>query len=258
MSLARPMSSLSVIIITKNEANNIRACLESVRFADEIIVLDSGSTDETIPLCQLYTDKVYSVDWPGFGPQKNRALSKCESHWVLSIDADEIVSPQLANEIQQIIQTDSIFSAYSLTRKSNYCNQYLIHGDWRNDRCIRLFKREHGSFSNLPVHEGLVVNGKVGALRGLLLHNSFADLEEVLNKVNHYSTLSAEHKYTLGKKSSLTKAIIHGLWTFIRGYVLKAGFLDGKKGFMLAVSNAEGCYYRYLKIMLLTERESRA
>lgn len=249
------MTSLSVIIITKNEAKNISSCLESLKFADEIIVLDSGSTDETVSLAKQYTSKVYEVDWPGFGIQKNRALEKCHSEWVLSIDADEIVSEKLSTEIIQILNNDSPYDAYAIPRKSKYCKQLIGYGDWKNDFCVRLFKRHAGKFKEKRVHEELVVNGTVGKLKGHIIHNSFSNVEDVLNKINLYSTLSAEDKYNEGKKSGLLKAIIHGAWTFVRGYILRLGFLDGKKGFMLAVSNAEGCYYRYIKMMLLSERE---
>lgn len=253
MSLARPMTSLSVIIITKNEAKNITACLESVKFADEIIVLDSGSTDETVQICLRYTQAVFQVDWPGYGEQKNRAIQKCNKDWVFSIDADEVVSQELAKAIQKVISMDNSFNAYSIRRKSTYCHQFMYHGDWRNDYSIRLFRRKEAKFKALPVHEELIVNGKIGVLKEPLLHYSFTNLEEVLNKLNHYSTLGAEYKQSQGKKSSLFKAITHSAWTFLRGYLLRGGFLDGKKGFMLAVSNAEGCYYRYLKLMLLEE-----
>ncbi|MBA2654531.1 MAG: glycosyltransferase family 2 protein [Gammaproteobacteria bacterium] len=252
------MSSLSVIIITKNEADNILSCLDSVKFANEIIVLDSGSTDETVSLCQQYTDNVHQVDWPGFGIQKNRALQKCTSAWVLAIDADEIVSSALRQEITTLIKNESLHSAYRIPRKSKYCNQFMAFGDWRKDSCVRLFKKDKAIFKELPVHEALIVDGTVGKLQGPLLHNSFSNFEEVLHKINDYSTLSATYKFAEGKRSGLLKAIVRGGWTFFRGYFLRLGFLDGRKGFMLAISNAEGCYYRYLKIMLLHDELSSA
>lgn len=251
MSLAIPMNSLSVIIITKNEAKKIVACLKSVQFADEIIVLDSGSTDDTISLALQYTPQVHCVDWPGFGAQKNRALNMCHNEWILSLDADEQVTPKLQHEIQQILQKNPPIAAFKIPRKSKYCDKWIKYGDWRNDDCLRLFRRDHARFKEVPVHEELIVKGEVQTLKQPLLHYSFDNLEEVLRKVNSYSSLSALHKHKGGKKSSLKKAIIHGLWTFFRGYILKLGFLDGKMGFLLAFSNAEGCYYRYVKMMLL-------
>lgn len=247
------MSTLSVTIITKNEAKNIKKCLESVKFADEIVIIDSGSSDDTLKIAKEYTDNIHQHPWQGYGAQKNLALSKASGDWLLSIDADEVVTPQLQQEILQLLATASEYDAYYIPRLSTYCSKAIRYGDWRNDYCLRLFKRNLGKFKELPVHEELIVNGKKGYCQHQLQHHSFTDLEDVLDKVNRYSSLSAQHKFENGKKSSLSTAILHGLWTFIRGYIFRLGFLDGKKGFMLAFSNAEGCYYRYLKIMLLEE-----
>lgn len=245
------MPSLSVIIITKNEAKNILACLESVKWADEIIIFDSGSTDNTVELCTKYTTKIFQTDWPGYGLQKNRALNAATSDWVLSIDADEIVTAELQAEIQQLLSSEPPHVAYRILRLSKYCEKYLYYGDWKNDYCVRLFKRQAAYFKEVAVHESLMVEGKTGTLNNRLLHNSFNNLEDVLQKVNEYSTLGANLHLRQKKTASLRKAILRGLWTFVRSYVLKLGFLDGREGFMLAFSNAEGCYYRYLKLMYL-------
>lgn len=246
------MKKISVNIITKNEASRIEACLRSVAWADEIIVLDSGSTDDTVAICKKYTDKIWVTDWPGFGQQKNRALEKATHKWVLSIDADEQVSSDLQREIKTIIQPDSPHAAYNIPRLSSYLGKTLRHGDWKNDYCLRLFQREKARFSDDVVHEKLqVLEGSVGKLKNPLYHETFTSLEQVLEKVNSYSTLGARAKYAKGKRASFLKAIGRGLWTFFRCYVLKCGFLDGKEGFMLAVSNAEGVYYRYLKMLYM-------
>lgn len=252
------MASLSVIIITKNESRNIVACLESVCFADEIIILDSGSTDQTLDLARPYTSKIYQVDWPGYGIQKNRALQKAQCDWILSIDADEIVSEGLKEQILHVLhQENPSHDAYSIPRRSKYCSTYIRYGDWKNDRCVRLFKRLKAQFKELHVHEELAVQGTIGFLHAFLLHNSYNNLEDVLFKLNNYSTLSATQKFERGKKATLCGAILRGIWTFVRGYFLKLGFLDGQKGFMLAVSNAESCYYRYLKLMLLVKSQTQ-
>lgn len=252
------MSKLGIILITKNESKNIKNCLESVKFADEIIIFDSGSTDNTIEIAKAYTTNIYQTDWPGFGIQKNRALDACECEWVFAIDADEIVPPKLWQEIISLIQNNPVHSAYEIKRKSKYCQQDISFGDWKNDICIRLFKKGSARFKELPVHESLVVTGTVGRLKEILIHHSFPNLEEVLAKLNSYSTYGAEYKFQQGKQGGLFKAISHGIWTFFRGYILRLGFLDGKKGLMLAVSNAEGCYYRYLKMMLLQEKTDQS
>jgi glycosyltransferase involved in cell wall biosynthesis len=247
------MNHLSVILITKNEAHDLADCLKSVSWADEIIICDSGSTDATLEIARQFTDQVFSTDWPGFGPQKNRALSKASNQWVLSIDADERVPEKLGDEIKAILTRDDAADAYSIPRHSLYCGHKIRFGDWRGDRVLRLFRREKAQFSNSLVHESLQVDGRIAALKTPLIHHAFRDLNEVLAKIDHYSTLGAQQRHLAGRSSSFTKALTHSVWTFFRGYLLRLGFLDGKAGFQLAVSNAEGCYYRYLKLMALSK-----
>lgn len=239
--------SLSVIVITKNEAASIRACLESVRWADEIVVLDSGSGDETAAICREYTDKVVVTDWPGFGPQKNRALDLARGDWVLSLDADERVSAELRREIEAAMAAPGGYSAFKMPRLSSYCGRYMRHSGWWPDYVTRLFKRGSARFSDDLVHERLIAEGVAGALESPLLHETYRDLEEVLDKVNAYSSAGALMLHRKGKEASLKGAVAHGLWAFVRTYFLRRGFLDGREGFMLAVSNAEATYYRYLK-----------
>jgi glycosyltransferase involved in cell wall biosynthesis len=248
------MPTLSVILITKNEEANIIECLSSVSFADEIIVLDSGSTDSTIELCRSFTRKIFrNDDWQGFGVQKNRVLDQAQGEWILSIDADERVTPALRAEIQQVIQHPG-YVAYRIPRRSHYCGRWIQHSGWQPDYVTRLFRRDSAHFSSDLVHEQVqVLSGKIGTLQNPLLHYSFTSLEEVLDKINYYSSASAQMLKNERQPSSLKKAIFHGLWTFFRTYFLKRGFLDGREGFMLAVSNAEGTYYRYLKLMYLQE-----
>lgn len=242
--------TLSVIIITKNESAHIVGCLQSVAWADEIIVLDSGSVDDTVDLCRAVTDKVYSTDWQGFGIQKQRALDKATGDWVLSIDADEIVTPELKLEIQQAIQIGDM-NGFEIPRLSNYCGRQMRHGGWFPDYVLRLFRRDCGRFTDHVVHERIVVDGNTDRLNTPFLHDAFVDFEEVLHKVNNYSTLGATVLYERGVRSSLRKAIMKGVWTFIRTYFLKAAFLDGQQGLMLAISNAEGAYYKYVKLWAL-------
>ena len=246
------MATLSVIVITKNEARNLEACLQSVLFADQLLVLDSGSTDDTVAIAQRLGAEVHlNTDWQGFGAQKNRALALASCDWVLSIDADEIVTTDLQTQITACIQSAE-FEVYSLPRLSSYCGQYMRHSGWYPDRIKRLFKRDAARFSGELVHERLLCNGAVGKLTAPLLHRSFHDLEAVLEKTNRYSSDSARMQLEKGKTASLGKALLHGFWSFFRTYVLRRGFLDGRMGLVLAISNAEGSYYRYLKLWLLT------
>ncbi|MCX7069361.1 MAG: glycosyltransferase family 2 protein [Methylococcales bacterium] len=246
----KPALTLSVIIITKNEQAHIGGCLQSVAWAHEIIVLDSGSNDDTVKLCRAITDKVYQTDWQGFGIQKQRALNKATGDWVLSIDADECVTPELKAEIIQAMQSTGV-NGFEIPRLSNYCGRAMRHGGWFPDYVLRLFRRECGHFTNHVVHERVVVEGKINRLTTPFLHDAFVDFEEVLHKVNNYSSLGATLLYEKGVRCSLPKAIMKGLWTFIRTYFLKAAFLDGQQGLMLAISNAEGAYYKYVKLWAL-------
>jgi glycosyltransferase involved in cell wall biosynthesis len=247
--------TLSVIVITKNEEASIGECLSSVAWADELIVVDSGSTDRTVELCRKYTDKVHlSADWPGFGRQKNRALALASGEWVLSLDADERVTPELRREIEAAMESPADRSAFAMPRRSSYCGRSMRHSGWWPDDVVRLFRRGQGRFSDDLVHERLIVEGPVGRLRSPLIHEAFGSLEEVLETMNRYSTAGARLMEERGKRATLAGAILHGLWSFFHTYVVRAGFLDGREGFLLAVSNGEGTYYRYLKLLLLTER----
>ena len=245
------LASLSVTVITKNEAHNIGACLHSVMFADQIVVVDSGSTDETVQIARaLGAEVVVSADWPGFGVQKNRALALANSEWVLSLDADERLTPELLAEIQATLRAPR-FDVYSFPRLSSYCGQYIRHSGWYPDRVTRLFRRQSAQFSDDLVHEKLITSSAVGHFKSPLLHESFRDAESVIDKVNRYSTAGAQSLFIRGKKSSLSKALLRGCWAFVRTYFLRLGFLDGRLGLVLAISNAEGTYYRYLKLWLL-------
>jgi glycosyltransferase involved in cell wall biosynthesis len=247
---------LSVIVITKNEAQHISRCLASVAWADEIIVLDSGSDDNTVELCKAYTDKVFSTDWPGFGVQKQRALDKAMGDWILSIDADEQVSAELRAEIELAMQGNQQ-DGFEIPRLSSYCGRNIRHGGWWPDYVLRLFKREMGKFSPELVHERVEVSGKIAKLTQPLLHEAFINSEEVLSKINSYSSLGARKLYKAGKKTSLTEAVLKALWTFMRTYILKAAFLAGRQGLMLAISNAEGTYYKYVKLLELNNAQEK-
>lgn len=248
------MPSLSVVIITKNEAQNIRACLQSVAWADEIIVVDSGSTDDTVAICREFTPHVYSHDWPGFGPQKNRALDYATGEWVLSLDADERISPELRKELQDAMAAPGAATAFRIPRLSSFCGRFMHHSGWWPDYVVRLFKRGSARFSDDLVHERVLVDGVTGTLASPILHDTYRDLEEVLDKINRYSTAGAHMLHQKQKNVGLSTAVVHGLWAFVRTYFLRLGLLDGREGFMVAVSNAEGTYYRYVKLMLLNRK----
>lgn len=243
------MDRLSVILITRNEAANIRACLESVAWADEIIVVDAGSTDDTVAIAREFTPHVHVHDWPGFGAQKNRALDYATGAWVFSIDADERVTPELRAEIEAVLASPQA-EAYEVPRLSNFCGRFMRHSGWYPDYVLRLFRRGKGRFSDALVHESVQAEGRIARLRHHLLHYTYRDFEDVLVKLNSYSGASAEMLQRRGRKGGLLQALLHGVWAFVRTYFLRAGFLDGREGFMLAVMNAENSYYRYIKLWL--------
>jgi glycosyltransferase involved in cell wall biosynthesis len=247
--------TLSVIIITKNEAAVIERCLQSVAWADEIILFDTDSGDGTPELARALGAKVHSAaDWPGFGAQKNRALALATGDYVLSIDADEWVTPELRAEIEKALAAPDRLPAYRMPRLSSYCGRVMRHSGWWPDHVTRLFQRGAAKFSDDLVHERLIVAGVTGSLQEPLRHEAIRDLDDALAKMTSYSTAGAKMMLARGQTASLGSAVWHGAWTFFRTYVLRAGFLDGREGFMLAVSNAEGAYYRYLKLMLLAEK----
>ena len=254
MNTAMDRCAVSVIVITLNEADRLPVTLQALQWAQEIIVVDAGSIDGTLAIAQQWATRVEHRAWSGFGAQKNHALSLASLPWVLSIDADERVTPELAQEIQAFVNRDGDgYLAANLPRLSRYCGRDIHHSGWWPDPVCRVFKRGHARFSDDLVHEKIICTGPVWNFQGLLMHDSFQNLDQVLHKLNQYSREGALNLQRKGKKSGLGKAIGHGLWAFFRTYILQRGFLDGREGFILAVSNAEGTYYRYLKLMYLNE-----
>ena len=248
--------TLSVIVITKNEEASIARTLRSVGFADEIVVVDSGSCDRTAELAREHGAKVsVTVDWPGFGPQKNRALDLATGDWVFSLDADEWLTEASAAEIRNALASaNQDVAAYRLPRRSSFCGRFMRHSGWWPDYVVRLFRRDRGRFSADLVHERLILDGTVATLTEPIMHETFVDLEDLVEKMNRYSTASAAQLQRDGRSSGLGEAIARALWAFFRTYVLRAGFLDGREGFMLAFATAEGTYYRYAKLMWLRRR----
>jgi glycosyltransferase involved in cell wall biosynthesis len=251
------MATVSVTIICKNESLNITECIQSALFADEIIVLDSGSTDNTVSLARKLGAKVIRTDWPGYGIQKNRAIEHSNSDWIFSLDADERIPTSLAKEVLKAIRKEE-YKVFDVPRKSLFITRFMKHSGWYPDRTRRLFKKKAAKFCKSQIHESLQTSQDVGHLKEPLIHYSYRDFETVLRKVNQYSSLMAEKKIMAGEGStSLKKAIFHGMWAFVRTYLIRAGFLDGREGLILAISNAEVVYYRHLKIMQLQAKNTK-
>lgn len=237
---------ISVIVTTLNEAHNIRDCLASVsEFAQEVIVLDSGSQDATTALATQAGAKVYITDdWPGFGPQKNRALSYATQPWVLSIDADERVTPTLQKAIAAVLD-HAEYAGYEIPRLSQFCGRWVKHSGWYPDYVLRLFRRNAGRFSERLVHESVVVDGPVGRLSEHFLHYSYTSTEQVEDKIRKYGNAGAEELRRHNKRISASAPWLHGTWAFIRTFIMRRGFLDGRTGLAIARMNARVTYIKY-------------
>ena len=253
------MPTLSVILITRNEEANLADCLASLEgIAQQIVVVDTTSTDSTLEIAKNHGAIISQpTDWPGFGPQKNRALDLATGEWVLSLDADERLTPALRSEILTAIHHSAHVDCFAIPRLSWYCGRFIRHSGWSPDYVNRLFKRGTARFSDDLVHERLIPKGQIAKLENPMLHFSFLNFSQVLQKIDRYSTASAEQAFAKGRRSNPLKAILHGLWAFIRTYFIRAGFLDGYQGLALALSNAEGSYYRYMKIWLIQNQTEK-
>jgi len=243
------MPKLSAIIITLNEAANIEDCLRHLAFCDERIVVDCGSTDDTVALAKKEGAVVAHHAFEGFGAQKNYALSLATGDWVLSVDADERVTPALATEIAAAVATGKA-DGYHVPRLSSFCGREIWHSGWYPDYVLRLFRREKARFSDHLVHERVICDGRVLRLSNHLLHDTMPGLEDALIRINRYSSAGAKELAASGRRVSFMSGILHGWWRFMTHYVFRAGFLDGREGFLLAVAGAEGTYYRYMKAWL--------
>ena len=243
------MPQLSAIVITRNEAANIGECLDGLSFCDERIVVDCGSTDATTAIAKEKGARVAFHEWRGFGAQKNYALSLATGTWVLSVDADERVTPELARAIVSAL-ADGGADGWELPRLSSFCGRPMRHSGWYPDYVLRLFRRGRASFDDALVHERVICAGTVKRLSEPLIHHPVVRLEDALSRMDRYSTASAQTLANAGHPISFLAGIGHGLYAFLRSYFFRLGFLDGAEGFLLAVANAEGSYYRYMKAWL--------
>jgi glycosyltransferase involved in cell wall biosynthesis len=240
--------TLGVAVIAHNADRRLAQCLAALAFADDIVVVDGGSTDDTVAIARAHRARVVvAADWPGFGPQKNRALAALSTDWILSIDTDEVVTPELAASIRASIRAPQA-DVYAIDRLSGFCGQWVHHSGWYPDWVPRLFRRGAARFSDDLVHERLVFDGGARRLDGRLLHYSYEDVETVLRKLDAYSSAGARQRRAAGERASFGKAVRRGLWAFVRTYLLRRGFLDGRAGLMIAIFNAETVYYRFLKL----------
>ena len=242
------MSRVSVYIIAYNEAEKVRATVESALWADEVIVVDSWSTDGTAEIAASLGARVVQVAFTGFGDLRNHALDACTHPWIFSLDADERCTAEVAAEIRAITQQPDASDADWVPRRNFVMGRWIRHSGWYpNFRQPQLFRQGALRYDAQPVHEGWTLNTKrpLGTLQNAIWQFPFKDMGELLHKANRYSTLGA--KKIAHKKISMGGALVHGVWAFVKHYVFKAGFLDGWAGFVIALGNFEGTFYRYLK-----------
>jgi glycosyltransferase involved in cell wall biosynthesis len=251
------LGQLSVTIITYNEEKNIRDCLESVAWTEEIIVVDSFSTDRTLEICQEYTDKIYRKTWEGYARQKNSALEKASFPWILSIDADERVTPELRKEITSVFEGNNSLDGYYIPRRNFFLGRWIRHGGWYPDYTMRLFKKGKARFVLREVHESAVISGTTGYLKNPLEHYTYKSISDFLQRMDHYSTLSAREYFQRGGRGGSLHILFAPLLTFVRMYILQRGFLDGYLGFLLSVLYSYYTLTKYAKLKELIDSQGK-
>jgi len=242
----RAQHSISAILITLNEEQNLARCLQSLGFCEEIIVIDGGSSDQTMEIAKNYNAKiVVEKEWKGFGDQKSIALTHARCDWVLSIDADEVVSPELKSSILVAIQQEK-FKGFYVNRTSNFLGRWMRYGGWYPDWVLRLAKREACYFDLAPIHEKLLVRGNTSRITGNLFHYSYPTIESILYKQVRYSLDSARLKAAQYRHYSVIFALFRAFWIFAYNYVLRLGFLDGVAGLIAAASKSQETFWKYV------------
>jgi glycosyltransferase involved in cell wall biosynthesis len=249
------MEKVSVTIITKDEERNIRECLESVSWADEIVVVDNGSTDGTLKVCREYMAKVYQEEWKGYPGQKNSAIEKARNEWVLSLDADERVGPELRREIETALGGNASIDGYFIARKNFFLGRWIKHCGWYPDLNLRLFRQSRGRFQERAVHEKVEVRGKTATLKHPLIHQTYRSLSEFLQRMDRYSSLAAREMHCQGKKYRFIQVLFRPPFTFLQMYLLRAGFLEGYFGFLLSCLYSFYTFAKYNKLKELQDSE---
>ena len=244
------MPKLSVTVITKNEAADIADALTSVRWADEVIVVDSLSADDTVAIAKQQADRVIVREWPGYIAQKNYAASIASHDWILSLDADERVTPELANEIRSILASEPEHRGYRMPRVTFHLGRWVRTTDWYPDQQLRLYDRRAGLWTGRHVHESVSVGGPVGRLKGELQHFAYRDIADHLETIDRYTTYAAQQMHESGRRASVFDLVVHPPLAFLRNYVLRRGIRDGLPGFIISSMNA---YYVFLKFAKLWE-----
>jgi glycosyltransferase involved in cell wall biosynthesis len=243
------MQGIAAIVITKDEERNIAACLESLKWVDEMIVVDAESTDRTVELAKAYTPRVIVRSWPGYGPQKNFAMDQTTTDWILIVDADERVSEELRDEIADLLKKDGPAVAYRVPRRNFYYGRWVRGAGQYPDPQLRLVRRGRGRYNDLPVHEHLEVDGPVGDLRGHVDHHTHPTVVSHEMKIERYSTLAAQERIKAGKPGAAWHHVLFNpIWTFVKFYLLRGGYRDGLPGFIVSGFSAAHVLLKYAKL----------
>ena len=240
-------STISIAIITLNEENNIQRCLKSVKWADEIVIADSGSKDATVAIAREFGAFLYEIEFQNFSQAKQEALNRCTSEWVLILDADEEVSLSLQNKIRSLLSEPQAADGYKIKRIAEFLGKKMHYGEWGSDYPTRLFKRESGRMNGARIHESVIVQGKVERINNPMYHYPYSSMNEYSQKINRYSQLVAEEMVEKRKKITFFDIFSHSGFKFLQSYILKAGFLDGRRGLLLA------CYLAYYVMLKYTK-----
>jgi len=248
------MLPISVVIVTKSEEKNIREALESIKDASEIIVVDAFSTDRTVEICREYTDKIYQIEWLGYAKQKQKAIELAKGPWVFILDSDERFTESLWKEISHLMKNNRVYSGYYVPRRNFFLDRWIRHGGWWPDYTLRLFLKNKATMEDRRVHEKVVVDGKVGYLRSPLEHYTYNTVSDYIKKMDFYSTLSAKELGGKGVRPGMIKIVGHPLFTFLKMFFLRFGFMDGIHGLILAILYS---YYTFLKYLKLWEASTQ-
>jgi len=242
------MNKLSIVIICKNEQHNIRRCLESIKWADEIVVYDTGSTDGTLDICKEYNTNIYTglSCEDGFGKAKRDAVNHAKNDWIFVIDADEEISEKLRQRLLLILSSPDSLQAYKIKTNSFFLGKEIKHSGWQKEYHLRFFNRQYGNYNDKKVHESIEVNTPIGRIEEVLYHYTYPSITTQMRKLQLYGQLHAEQCSLSKKKAGICSAFFHALGKFIKMYMFNAGFLDGKVGFILAINSSFGVWLKYI------------